>query len=136
VAVKVAPVSARWFRRHESSVQGEGLKWVAASGVKGVEAVHVALGGQKARTYTVRLHFLEPDRLESGQRVFSVALQGKEVLKDFDIAREAGGPNRPVVREFRGVSVTSGLMVTFRPSACAPNGAAVLCGLEVHAEGR
>ncbi len=136
VAVKVAPVSAQWFRRHESSVQGDGLKWVASSGVKGVEAIHVALGGDKSRTYTVRLHFLEPDRLQAGQRIFSVALQGKEVLKDFDIAKEAGGPNRPVVREFRGVSATSGLTVTFRPSSFAPNGAAVLCGLEVHAEER
>jgi outer membrane protein assembly factor BamB len=135
VPVKVAPVSARWFRRHESSVEGGGLKWVAASGVKGVEAIYVGLSKQPTQlTYTVRLHFLEPDRLPPGQRLFCVALQGKEVLKDFDIAREAGGANRAVVREFRGVQVRTGLTVTFRPSPSAPVGDAVLCGIEVRAE--
>jgi outer membrane protein assembly factor BamB len=135
VPVKVAPVSAQWFRRHESSVESGGLKWVAASGVKGVEAIYVSLSKQPTKlTYTVRLHFLEPDRLPPGRRVFSVALQGQEVLKDFDIAREAGGPNRAVVREFRDVVVRTGLTVTFRPSPSAPVGAAVLCGIEVRAE--
>jgi outer membrane protein assembly factor BamB len=135
VPVKVAPAGVEWFRRHESSVEGGGLKWVAASGVKGVEAVYVALSTTRVKmTYTVRLHFLEPDRLPPGQRVFSVALQGKEVLKDFDIACVAGGPNRAVVREFRGVPVTHGLRVTLRPSPIAPVRAAVLCGIEVRAE--
>src|SRR5262249_49491773 len=131
VPIKVAPVNAQWFRRHESAVKGGGLKWVAASGVKGVESIYVGLSKQPTKaTYTVRLHFLEPDRLPPGQRVFSVALQGQEVLKDFDIARAAGGPNRAVVREFRGIAVRTGLTVTFRPSASAPVGAAVLCGIE------
>jgi hypothetical protein len=84
----------------------------------------------------VRLHFLEPDKLGPGQRVFGVAVQGKEVLADFDIAREAGGANRPVVREFRGVRVTSSLTVTFRPSPAAAVRAPVLCGIEVRAEER
>jgi outer membrane protein assembly factor BamB len=135
VPVKVAPAKAQWFRRHESSVEGPGLKWVASSGVKGVEAVYVSLSAKPVKlTYTVRLHFLEPDRLSAGKRRFSVSLQGKGVLTDFDIAREAGGPNRAVVREFRGVRVRHGLMVTFRPSSSAPVGAAVLCGIEVRAE--
>jgi hypothetical protein len=135
VPIKVAPVSAQWFRRHESVIKGGAPKWVGASGVKGVEAVYVGLSRQPTKlTYTVRLHFLEPDRLTPGQRVFSVALQGKEVLKDFDIAREAGGSNRAVVREFRGVAVRTGLTVTFRPSPSAPVSAAVLCGIEVRAE--
>ncbi|MCI0458080.1 MAG: PQQ-binding-like beta-propeller repeat protein [Gemmataceae bacterium] len=137
VPVKVAPVGVEWFRRHETAVEGSGLKWVAASGVKGVEAVNIALGASEAgRSYTVRLHFLEPEKLGPGQRVFCVALQGKEVLKDFDIARAAGGANRPVVREFRGVPVTSSLTVTFRPAEGAAVRSAVLCGIEVRAEDR
>jgi outer membrane protein assembly factor BamB len=134
VPVKVAPASVEWFRRHETSVEG-GLKWVGASGVKGVERISVELSAKPAKlTYTVRLHFLEPDRLPPGRRVFSVALQGKEVLKDFDIARAAGGSNRAVVREFRGIPVRTALTVTFRPSPDSPVRAAVLCGIEVRAE--
>lgn len=137
VPVKVAPAKVELFRRHESAVEGNGLKWVAASGVKGVETVTVGLSaGEAGRTYTVRLHFLEPDRLKAGQRVFDVALQGREVLKAFDVAREAGGPNRSVVKEFRGVGVTDELIVTFRPSANAEVRSAVLCGVEVRAEGQ
>ncbi len=136
VPVKVAPVGVEWFRRHESAVRGgAGPKWVAASGAKGVEAVYVSLSPRPVKlTYTVRLHFLEPENLEAGQRVFSVALQGKEVLKDFDVVREAGGPLRSVVKEFHGVPVTSSLTVTLRPSATASVRAAVLCGIEVRAE--
>jgi outer membrane protein assembly factor BamB len=135
IKVKVAPAEAQYFRRHQSAVQGDGLRWVGASGVKGVQSVHVSLAEKPVKlTYTVRLHFVEPDRLPAGKRVFNVALQGKEVLKDFDIAREAGGRNRVVVREFRGVPVRNGLTVTFQRSPFAPIGAAVLCGIEVRAE--
>ncbi|KAK6142262.1 hypothetical protein DH2020_022610 [Rehmannia glutinosa] len=39
-------------------------------------------------------------------RIFDVYLQGKLVLKDFDIAAEAGGPGRPIIKTFTAV-VTS-----------------------------
>jgi hypothetical protein len=42
------------------------------------------------RAYTVRLHFVEPWPAKAGDRVFSVALEGKTVIEDFDIVREAG----------------------------------------------
>ena len=50
--------------------------------------------------YTLRLHFAELDGAAPGDRVFNVLLQGKPVLKDFDVAREAGGGLRGVVKEF------------------------------------
>src|SRR5205814_903778 len=85
------------------------------------------------RLYTVRLHFAEPDGLKAGQRVFDVLVQGKEVLKGFDIAKEAGGPNRGLVREFQGVRAGETLTVAFRVAAqgSAP---ALLCGVEIVAE--
>ena len=105
---------------------------MAASGVKGVETVYVGLSKQPTKlTYTVRLHFLEPNGLKAGQRVFDVALQGKEVLKGFDIAKEAGGPNRGLVRAFSGVRAGETLTIALRPVTRAP---AVLCGVEIVAE--
>ena len=43
--------------------------------------------------YTVRLHFAETYEgiYGPGERVFSVSLQGKEVLKDIDPFKDAGG---------------------------------------------
>ncbi|KAK6142300.1 hypothetical protein DH2020_022648 [Rehmannia glutinosa] len=62
--------------------------------------------------YTVNLHFAEivftndSTFTSLGRRIFDVYLQGKLVLKDFDIAAEAGGPGRPIIKTFTAV-VTS-----------------------------
>ncbi|PIN01968.1 Serine/threonine protein kinase [Handroanthus impetiginosus] len=56
--------------------------------------------------YTVKLHFAEiaftndSSFSSLGRRVFDVYLQGKLVLKDFDIAADAGGPGKPIVKTF------------------------------------
>lgn len=62
--------------------------------------------------YTVRLHFAEPEELAAGQRVFSVALQGKTVLSNFDVVAAAGAPQRGVVKEFKGVVIAKDLQLT------------------------
>jgi outer membrane protein assembly factor BamB len=80
------------------------------------------------RSFTVSLFFAEPEALGPGERVFSVRLQGKEVLRDFDIVREAGGPNRGVVRAFEGVRAGSTLEVEFIAKTERP---ALVCGVEV-----
>jgi outer membrane protein assembly factor BamB len=132
--VKVAPGNPQWFRRHSSQIEGK-FNWVAASGAKGLSSVSLNLGrGPKGakRTFTVRLHFMEPDRVQPGERVFHVALQGKQVLEKFDIVREAGAPLRSLVKEFTGVVVNDVLVVRLTASA----GETVLCGIEVIAEGK
>ena len=82
--------------------------------------------------YTVRLYFAEPDdSLDQGDRVFSVALQGKTVLNDLDIMREALGPHCCLVKEFRGIPLGDELRVKLTPVRGRP---AVLCGIELIAE--
>ncbi|XP_042060119.1 probable LRR receptor-like serine/threonine-protein kinase At1g07650 [Salvia splendens] len=62
--------------------------------------------------YTVTLHFAEiaftndTSFISLGRRIFDVYLQGKLVLKDFNIAEAAGGPGKPIIKNFT-VSVTS-----------------------------
>jgi len=80
------------------------------------------------RSFTVRLTFAEPDALQPGQRIFSVRMQGRAVLDGFDIAREAGGNRRGVLKEFRGVKVHEALELAF---ASATQNPAVLCGVEL-----
>jgi outer membrane protein assembly factor BamB len=135
--IKTMPATPDYFRRHSSQVSGP-LNWVAASGVKGLTSLRVVLDkdGDEERTFTVRLHFVEPDNLKPGQRVFSVHLQGREVLKTLDIAKEAGGPNRALVKEFAGIRVTDELTIHLTPSVDAEVAVAVLCGLEVIEEAR
>jgi outer membrane protein assembly factor BamB len=132
VPVEIKPAKVEWFRRHSSQVAGP-MSWVSASGVKGLHALSLTLDRKPSqeRHYTVRLFFMEPDGLRPGQRLFHVALQGREVLRDLDVAREAGGPNRSLMKEFRRIRVTGDLRVRLTPSSLAARAEPVLCGVEV-----
>ncbi|MHC4982386.1 MAG: malectin domain-containing carbohydrate-binding protein, partial [Planctomycetota bacterium] len=160
IPVRPAGDGAKWFRAHNTTVEGE-LNWVTASGVSGVTSLKIrpfvqptkrhndvygfakhmgniprwdenSIQGRfdKPRPYTVRLYFSEPEGLAAGKRVFSVWMQGKQVLRDFDVAKAAGGANRSVVREFKNVMITDDLVLTFNASRGRP----VICGVELVAE--
>ncbi len=48
----------------------------------------------------VSLYFADPSANATGQRVFSLVINGKTVLKDFDIFAESGGKNTAIVKTF------------------------------------
>jgi outer membrane protein assembly factor BamB len=131
-----APVAldgkVEYFRKHSSHISGEGLPWVSASGVKGLASLTLTLDkdAKEEKPFTVRLHFVEPDNAKPGERVFDVSLQGKPVLKEFDVVKEAGGPDRGLVRQFT-VPASKDLLLTMT----ARKSATVLCGVEVTAGG-
>jgi hypothetical protein len=134
VPVRVEPGAARSFYHHVSRMEGGGgPAWVAASGVRGARriAVEVGRGGSPSGLWTVRLVFAEPGEAQAGGRVFGVALQGRDVLKGFDVAEEAGGPWRGVVREFRGVQATDGVLTI---DLAPQRGETLLSGVEAVAE--
>jgi hypothetical protein len=43
-----------------------------------------------------------------GGRVFGVTIQGKPVLNDFDVFATAGGAQKAVIRELKGIEVSDG----------------------------
>jgi outer membrane protein assembly factor BamB len=138
--VIVQPADAHYFCHHSSRIQlgpgNTGLRWVAASGVVGVRRVSVMLatGHPRPRSYLVRLHFAEVEHAQPGDRVFSISLQGREVLRRLDVVEEAGAPWTAVVKEFRGIQVADTLTLTLSPEA-GSSLPPVLCGLEIQAEG-
>ena len=85
------------------------------------------------RTFTVRLHFAETAQVTAGERVFDVLLQGKAVLREFDIFTEAGGPNSAIVKEFTGIRASDQMVVELVPksSSTAPESQPSLCAIEV-----
>ncbi len=87
----------------------------------------------EARSFTVRLHFVEIDGVGPGERVFDVALQGKTVLEGLDVAREAGGRKRALVKEFTHVEAREQITIELAPSARAGEAGAppTICGVEV-----
>ena len=126
-------------RRHATAVSGPGLPWVASSAVKGLTSLSLELSAEKEpaeRTFTVRLHFAEPEDVAPGERVFDVAVQGVKVLDGFDIVKEAGGRNRALVKEIKGVKASKELELTFVPRASAKVPESLISGLELAEEKR
>ncbi len=80
------------------------------------------------RSFMVRLLFAEPERLGPGERVFSVRMEGEEILPDFDIVKAAGGSGRGVVREFRHIRISEALELEFVARTARP---ALLSGVEL-----
>jgi hypothetical protein len=98
--------------------------------------VYLSKAEWKPGTYTVRLHFAELAEVKPGERVFSVKLQGKTVLEALDVAKEAGGPRRAVVKTFPGVAAGKVMDLEFCPKAEAlnENTLPILNGIELLAE--
>ncbi|RZC94391.1 hypothetical protein C5167_026122 [Papaver somniferum] len=69
--------------------------------------------------YTVKLHFAEilfpnDESFSSlSRRVFNVYIQGKLVLKDFDIVKSAGGARKSVIKIFTAVVTSNTLEIRF-----------------------
>jgi hypothetical protein len=157
ISVVTEGEDAHYFRHHSARFRGEGLTWVAASGIEDVEKLIVTpimrktvKGDKKASVavddptiqseiesellyYTVRLHFSEPEKLEQGDRLFHVSLQGERVLESFDVIKESGGYCRALVKEFPGVGVQDVLEIQLT-SVSETGSGTIISGLELIAE--
>lgn len=86
------------------------------------------------REFVVRLHFVETQDADVGDRVFDVAVQGETVLSGFDIVREAGGRFLPLIREFRAVRADESLTITLDSAGAETRRLPLLAALEILAE--
>jgi len=164
IPVRTKYIDPQWFRHHNSRIKGEynwiaasgvtGLREVRIrmfiqpdtnpSKVdafdKHIEKIPVwseyQIQGvfERPRPYTVRLYFAETEGCGIGQRLFDISLQDKLLLENFDIVKEADGPNRSVVKEFKGIKVRDDLILTLTPMTTA-QAYPVICGIEIIAEG-
>ena len=123
------------FNSDRLDIRGTERPWIYASGYRGIKraVLETPAGGSQAelRSYTVRLHFAEPDDAKPGERVLDVKLQGKTVLANLDVVKAAGGPNRALVREFKNVPVKENLTLELIGRTKAPT---ILSGIEVALE--
>jgi outer membrane protein assembly factor BamB len=131
--VEILPKGVTWFQMDAARTGS----WVASSGVWGASNISIPMlqtadkyarrADSETRRYDVRLHFVEPDPIEPGERVFTVSLEGKPILVDLDIARAARNPCQPLTRELKNVEVHGALDLIFEASKGEP----LLCGVEV-----
>ncbi|MDQ1328951.1 MAG: hypothetical protein QG641_2237, partial [Candidatus Poribacteria bacterium] len=146
VAVTINPKDCERFIKHSSKIYQDARlgseivpAWVVSSGIKGVSSLNIKLSGKSTndsaqeRPYTVRLFFSEPDDIKISQRRFDITIQERKILEDFDIIRESGGQDCPIVREFKGIIAKDDLKMDFAPSKNS-NKAPLICGIEIIAE--
>jgi len=135
IGVTTVPSNPRWFRHHAArfstgghlTAEGENLGWVTASGAIGLTNIAIPLNNAVETEYLVRLYFAEPENAEVGQRVFDVAIQGQQVLSNFDVAQHAVSDGSGIVREFWPIKAVTNLTLTLTPLVGQP----VICGIEV-----
>ena len=82
--------------------------------------------------YTVRIHFVDYKHDKPGERFIQVTAGGQREEK-YDIAAEAGGKNKAVVKQFDGVSADANgtLSVTFSRVGESPDPHIVVNGIEI-----
>ncbi|GAB4140709.1 MAG: hypothetical protein Tsb009_10160 [Planctomycetaceae bacterium] len=117
ISVTFSPKNIRWYHRHSSEMKGNNLKWVGATGGEGIRQLTITNRSPSSarKTSLVRLYFSEPTDAKPGERLFSVAIQGKTVLNGMDVVKSAGGANRTIVREFPNISFKKTLQIQLTP---------------------
>ncbi|MDB4622333.1 malectin, partial [Akkermansiaceae bacterium] len=102
--VTVPPLSELEKFYHHSLFHegGKSWPWVAGSGVKGLHSA--ILGGLMPGSYDLRLVFCEPDGSEK-LPVFSVAVNGDQIIDELNVVEKAGGIRRGYVLEATSVRI-------------------------------
>lgn len=107
-----------------TTIEGSGKPWLFTSGCIGLSRLEIPLiddaWGEKPGVYTLRLGFNAPSGDRADQRVFSIKLQGNTILKNLDIIKEAGGANKALIKEFKGINVENILSVELIPKDSNP----------------
>ena len=126
VRVLTTPEHPQYRYRHSLWMKNtEPHPWVCASMAEGLE--QLTLQDIKPGTYQVRLYFAEIDDLREGDRIQTVRINGRVVLRDFDIVAEAGAPMTGILRTFDHVEMDGTLRLELRSTA----GSTAISGIEL-----
>jgi len=117
------------FNSDFTPITGTERPWVYSSGLTG--DIELKIMGTEEKKYRAVLHFMEPEEVRPGGRIFDVLINGKKVLSQVDIVRETGAPYRALAKEVSGIARCTTVELALKPvSGKAP----VLCGVEIIAD--
>jgi len=122
------PDDAAGFRFNSdfTPISGTERPWIYSSGLTG--EVELKIMGTKEKKYRAVLHFMEPEGVRKGERIFDVLINGKKVLSELDIVRETGAPHRALAKEVKNIGSCSTVEFALKPvSEKAP----LICGIEI-----
>jgi hypothetical protein len=124
VSVKIDGATKECFNNHSSIFAKSPHAWVGASGLVGASSVTI---DTRIKPVAVRLYFAEPDaNAKTRQRVFSVWLNGRKVLRNFDPTAVAGA-RKVIVKTFRYSKRNGPIKIKLK----AVSGKTLLCGIEL-----
>jgi len=126
IRVDTTPRDPTFHYRHTNWMRGgEAWPWVAASAVEGLQ--ELTLHDLKPGRYSVILSFAELNDASAGPRIQDIQLQGRTVLRDFEILKEAKKPMVGVVKRFDDVAIEG----PFTIGVNAKSGETLLSGVEL-----
>jgi len=117
-------------RKDPLSVKSVKTPWISSSSLGGIRSIEITLSEEaniREASYYVRLYLSEPEILSKGERIFDVAIQGNTLLKNFDILKEAGQPDKEVIKSFNGIRAGQKIKIELHPV----KGNTVLSGIEL-----
>ncbi len=102
-----------YIRTNSFNIEANDHTFVAASAINGVQEIDITLSKEKMANafYTVILYFAEIENAKEESRVFNVDIQGDAALKEFNIAKEAGGQNKLITKTFEGIKIDDKLNI-------------------------
>jgi len=114
------------FNSDFTPITGTARPWIYASGLTG--EIKLNIMGTEQKEYRVRLHFMEPERVPKGGRVFDVLINGKKVLAQLDIIGATGAPSKALVKEVNGVGPSTTVQISLKRVSGKPP---LICGIEI-----
>jgi outer membrane protein assembly factor BamB len=121
------PAMFSYLRSETDRITGTNRPWIFSSAYHDEKELKFEMLETGSDSYTVKLHFIELDKLRIGERVFNVFLQGKLVLNRFDVIAESGGMRRTLTKTFHGVDIERSIRIRLKSLTVLPP---VLSGFE------
>ena len=111
-----------------SQLLKKSVEAVPAENVAGYWNMRRPRGKANSNLYTIRFIFAEPEDLKSASRVFDVELQGVPCLEKLDVAGEAGGPRRGIIKTIDDIALEETLHLKLKSRSELPP---IISGLQV-----
>ncbi len=130
IQVKIDTAGFTKIRKEPFTVISEKTPWVSSSALGGIKSIEIGLTKDSAipeSSYTVKLYFSELEDKNPGERIFDIAIQGRKITDDFDIVKEAGKPDKEVVKSYSGIKAGK----TLRVELIADRGNTLISGIEL-----
>ena len=122
IPINFASATPEFYCHHSSRIKAGDMKWITASGAENFSNASIKLTNSEELSYYSSGSILLKLKILNRETGFLILLsQGEEVLKNFDILKEAGSPYHSIGKEFKGIKVNGDLHINLIPHSLLKN---------------